>query len=921
MIKSKILICFLLFYLIEPSYILSQQNQVLAHYPLLSNGNDITGQLDPMTLINTVFKDGGIYCNGIYRGMDPHPYQPNGSNAETPILSKSIFNSFSLSVDFKAYGYPPDGQRMPVIVGGDWYRWIGIVLLNDGTIALLYNNENYEKSSFHYSINNWYTALVTYDGNNCKLYINGQLIVSSNFNIIHDTDPSDFTFSTTNFGCGETFWGILKDLYIYSNVIVPKPIYDLKFYNTYENVKIPISTDNGSIKICADGSEVTSITFSGDLNMYDIIFKIEEDPMAINADENGKLILENQGINIKTYKYQHPVLVDEKYGLYKTIHLDVVDSKNQNNIMSCPINIYRAPIIFVHGINSNAQIFDYMINKFLEAQWHFKLLGAMDYSGTHNDSFEINKYLVSDAIKTFIKNSISKYGFSVGKVNVIAHSMGGILTRLYIQSNSYRNDICRFVTLNTPLSGSQSANFIYNNPPLSELLGYGAYSGAVCDLRVNSDAVSSLNNKTNLNHNKVPTHTFSSTCTAAEFEATEFGNLFAILFNSFLPVPATTLQAFLITLYNLESSDGVIPLSSQNGGCYLNSEFSHLSHNDVYKDDDIISKLINYLNQNPFDDQYFSDKGFNPPLLNSIYKTGIKGNYLAKTKKEMENLIIIQNPANGTKIKGGDEISVNITGSNSISKLIIELQSKDWEPIYKVIDSYSANEAFQIPIQSSAPIKILAAGFNDNGFVAMNSVTINCFLTADIDSIRVPTETLYITQNSYTSISVKGYFKDGIERDLTNSPEVIFETQDSTIANFIRPGLLKGIKADTTNVRVIYENNTSLVNIIVIPEEIINTIQNYTHNNQIISAFQLNQNYPNPFNAVSTVEYSVPSESFVTLKIYDILGREITTLVNEHKSTGWYRVSFNGTDLSSGVYFYRMQAGSFVSTKKFVLLK
>jgi predicted esterase len=83
----------------------------------------------------------------------------------------------------------------------------------------------------------------------------------------------------------------------------------------------------------------------------------------------------------------------------------------------------------------------------------------------------------------------------------------------------------------------------------------------------------------------------------------------------------------------------------------------------------------------------------------------------------------------------------------------------------------------------------------------------------------------------------------------------------------------------------------------------------------------LYQNHPNPFNPTTTIKYSTQKESFVTIKIYDILGNEIITLVNERKPAGTYAINFNGSNLPSGIYFYRMQAGNFVSTKKFVLLK
>ena len=90
---------------------------------------------------------------------------------------------------------------------------------------------------------------------------------------------------------------------------------------------------------------------------------------------------------------------------------------------------------------------------------------------------------------------------------------------------------------------------------------------------------------------------------------------------------------------------------------------------------------------------------------------------------------------------------------------------------------------------------------------------------------------------------------------------------------------------------------------------------------KIPDQFNLAQNYPNPFNPSTTLRYSIPKQTFVTLKVFDILGREIETLVNEEKLAGRYSVKFNASYLCSGVYFYRIKAGDFVQTKKMILLK
>ena len=89
----------------------------------------------------------------------------------------------------------------------------------------------------------------------------------------------------------------------------------------------------------------------------------------------------------------------------------------------------------------------------------------------------------------------------------------------------------------------------------------------------------------------------------------------------------------------------------------------------------------------------------------------------------------------------------------------------------------------------------------------------------------------------------------------------------------------------------------------------------------IADKFSLSQNYPNPFNPTTSINFSIPKTGLVTLKVYDILGKEIATLVNEVKNTGSYTVEFNGSNLPSGTYFYRLEASDNLDVKKMVLIK
>ncbi len=89
----------------------------------------------------------------------------------------------------------------------------------------------------------------------------------------------------------------------------------------------------------------------------------------------------------------------------------------------------------------------------------------------------------------------------------------------------------------------------------------------------------------------------------------------------------------------------------------------------------------------------------------------------------------------------------------------------------------------------------------------------------------------------------------------------------------------------------------------------------------ILEAFELTQNYPNPFNPSTKIKYSVPQSSNVDIKVFDILGNEIETLVDEEKPVGTYEITWYAEQLPSGVYFYQIRAGDFVETKKMLLLK
>ncbi len=101
----------------------------------------------------------------------------------------------------------------------------------------------------------------------------------------------------------------------------------------------------------------------------------------------------------------------------------------------------------------------------------------------------------------------------------------------------------------------------------------------------------------------------------------------------------------------------------------------------------------------------------------------------------------------------------------------------------------------------------------------------------------------------------------------------------------------------------------------------ISELVSVSNNSETAQEFSLSQNYPNPFNPSTVIKYSIPKEVFVSVKVFDVTGREVKALVNENQKAGSYEITFDASALSSGVYFYEIKTGNFTNTKKMLLIK
>jgi pSer/pThr/pTyr-binding forkhead associated (FHA) protein len=185
------------------------QAQLVAHYPLETDGKDSTNKQDDMTLENAPFNDDGVYCNGIYPGGNA-----NACVISTPNLNGFNYDSFSIGLQFNA----DEIKRMPVFVGGRSYRWLGFELQDDGSVSLLYNNSNRESCTVTYQANKWHSALITYDGSQAKLYLDNKLGCTVSFDLENGNDRD---VSVANYSNATIFKGTVRQLRIYNEPITP----------------------------------------------------------------------------------------------------------------------------------------------------------------------------------------------------------------------------------------------------------------------------------------------------------------------------------------------------------------------------------------------------------------------------------------------------------------------------------------------------------------------------------------------------------------------------------------------------------------------------------------------------------------------------------------------------------------------------
>lgn len=200
---------------------------------------------------------------------------------------------------------------------------------------------------------------------------------------------------------------------------------------------------------------------------------------------------------------------------------------------------------------------------------------------------------------------------------------------------------------------------------------------------------------------------------------------------------------------------------------------------------------------------------------------------------------------------------------------------------------------------------------------------IGSFTTANVFlSILYPTASVNLATNSTYVLKYENNFEERVHIRLYKNGVFALKIKDSTenTGRFVWKIPATGLTTDSTyTVRISSVLDSTLVS--TSPLFTIVKSSGIVRDQLTADRFELLQNYPNPFNPSTTISFAVPSEQFVTVRVYDLLGKEIATLIQERLQQGSYSAQFNGMNIPSGIYFCKMEAGSFVSVKKIMLLK
>lgn len=776
-----------------------------------------------------------------------------------------------------------------------------------------------------------FNAITCHNG---KVYIgtqNGLLI----FNGVDVSNPSSFRLLGLNEGlANENITGIAIDIYGSIWCTSSGGLMRIREENKYLTAyKVPYNDLNGyeiefdisKLSIAADSSRTIRFNAWGiGLGTGTKVLRILEDTTNLHPEKYGQLeFLDNNGTSTLNYSYRSPIYFDSTIGNKQSfvIHLQLYDTVSKVAHEEKEIKIIRTPVLFLHGLNSNSLIWNKLENE-LQFRGYYNKAQLMSINYPNKDKMATNKKVIQEQVIRFQKY-LSYDNIACGKVDIVGHSMGGIMGRLYLQSPAYKNDVNKLITVNTPHSGSPWGNLVTNikngifTPQMGALFGMTGLNllhdisineYATNDLAIGSTALTQMLNTPSglLNSQRAKVHAVYTT----KFDPITIPVNPSLLINwkritlrwstikrSFAPVSF---------LFNGAPNDLIVGDSSQKGGLnILNSSFiPDQQHSGSTENVDVINTLTSLLTSSPLSSEFTND-GFSPYNLVSPLKVNLADSIFvlnSKQKYRTNSTLDITSPTSGTGLYSGSNVSVNVTGSNDIEDIIIFYGSTP-NPNNGMYQLGSNSSSFNITIPEVVDGKfwIIATGYSDSGLVAMDTLSIQISQESSIlEAIYAPTTTV-VEINDSTDLLLYGRFSDGITRMIGYNNLTI--STDPLKCQHAGLSRIHGVGLGQDSVEINYGGFSTKALVEIIPSsniplpEFSMDLTAQCNNNDI--KIQWNEQHSNNLNFI-ILQHSVDGVKFNPIYQYkpSNLGLSKNTFVHKGKSNevNYYRLALMDID-------------------------
>lgn len=682
----------------------------------------------------------------------------------------------------------------------------------------------------------------------------------------------------------------------------------LKVFNEIEKYGStnPLRTelDYFLLNVSADGSSATTFENHG-FNHQNQTFKILEDLNATDTNKYGSFEIIESSEDSTAIRYNHPKYLDLNNEQSMTIHVGIFDEGASEANFEFPISIVKPPILMVHGLWSNGNdAFGKFRSELLTSGMYLPYqIALVNYK---NDAFVFENAPTLNFAKNNLKYQCTRNNNSVGKIDLFGHSMGGLVSRYYIQSEQYENDVNKLITFNTPHSGSQWADLIldpqfYFLPQILSDLNHNPTNGAIDNLRTQGSFINSLNNSSDSdNYSDIGLHSIVTTETITGL-GLEYTKVIGFAMAAQTQIVDFNMKHF---LFNDEINDLIVPFSSQVGGVEFSSYTSqwHSSTGDLLQggnpNPNVLIKAKELVNKDPEDVAFFDNFGYNPVELDYTL------NYQRPINNYSNESLAITNPIEESTYISGSDVTIEVNGSSGITNILTSMGSQNTSIQSDLSENSLATMVYTIPENFLGRLEIVAMGFDSNGYADYDSTYILVTTTATLQSIEIDEDLIYVAENNSTPIRILGNYSDGVQRDISKLVDISYGFNNNNASN-IEPGFINGITEGDDILTVTLDDKIDSVPVIISPSseiyDITLTDSEVVVNENILSI------YPNPtsnFLIVKTID------GIDNISIFDLTGK---LLISQENSK-----SIDVTKLANGIYIAQIMIKNRIVSKQFV---